>query len=80
MAALCFSDFPYDSNAFIPKVPNMSVFLHKVQQASNWLFSTGALSSAVSSQILLNLHLPILDESNVNRNNINLFPIEVAVF
>lgn len=29
------------ANSFIPKVPNLSVFLHKVQQASNLLCLTG---------------------------------------
>lgn len=29
-AVLCFSDFPCDSNALIPKVPNLSIFLHKM--------------------------------------------------
>lgn len=40
MAAVCFSDFPCNSNAFIPKVPYLS-FLTKLQRVFNWLFSTG---------------------------------------
>ena len=45
-----------NSSAIIPKVPNLGVFLHKVQQASNLLFSAGfsrALNVVFSSQIWL---------------------------
>ena len=66
MMTLCFSDFLCNSNAFILY---MSVFVHKVQQASNLLFSTSfnqKLNVLFLGQITLNLQVPILDESNLN--------------